>query len=49
MSYYSVAFVHQENEEQYSDTLPPPPPPRRMADHAINNFKLGKTLGVYML
>lgn len=27
MSYYSVTFVNQENEQQYSDTLTPSPPP----------------------
>lgn len=56
MSYYSVTFVNQENEQQYSDTLTPSPPPhpttkhtRRMADHAFNNFKLEKVMGVYVM
>lgn len=56
MSYYSVTFVNQENEQQYSDTLTPPPPTtttcthtRRMVEHAFNNFKLEKVMGVYVM
>lgn len=53
MSYYSVTFVNQENEQQYSDTLTPPPTTtthtRRMVDHAFNNFKLEKVMGVYVM